>query len=171
MKKVRALISVSLFAAVFAIGVRSFAAEKDEWLKFFAGEWESEAKISTEEGKWNDPFSVSRECRLLANGHVIVDQRTSETTGETVVVTGWDASKKALVETGYTSAGVTWTATFDSINEDSLSGRVVTTDAEGKNSEGKIRIEKDGPNAFAGEWKITDKAGNMMAGKLTAKRK
>jgi hypothetical protein len=141
-----------------------------EWLKFFAGKWRDENRIWTESGGWTK-VSETRETELLVNGNALLDKRTTSNGESTVVVLGWDPSKKVLVETAYTSWGLTWTGTYDSISDDSISGKTLVGLPDGSSAKGRFTLRcKDG-SSFTVEWEFKTSKGEVVKGDQTVSRK
>jgi hypothetical protein len=66
-----------LMSSAVSASCEPAAADHKEWLKYFEGKWTSEHKTWTEDTGWSAPVKGSRECRLLADGMVVVDERAN----------------------------------------------------------------------------------------------
>jgi len=170
MRFLRVIVSPGLFVLfAFALAMPANADHK-EWLKYFSGKWTDENRFWTESGGWTK-VSETRETELLVDGNAIVDKRKTSDGQTTVVVLGWDPSKKVLVETAYTSGGLTWTATYDSISDNSMSGEALVGSPDGGSAKGRFIIRRKDANSFTVEWEVKTSKGEVVKGDGIVSRK
>jgi hypothetical protein len=140
-----------------------------DWLKFFDGKWTTEGEFWNEDDGWTK-LTTTRDAELLVNGNAVLEKRSADNGDTFVVVLGWNAAKKAIVETGHGSTGLAWTCIYDTITKDSLEGTVTASFPDGESGEGRIELDRKGANAFMANWQIKTSEGDVLKGKVSITR-
>jgi hypothetical protein len=165
----RRLFAATLVFIVFSTVSSRANADHKDWLKFFEGKWTTEGEFWNEEDGWTK-LNTNRDTELLVSGNAVVEKRTTDDGDTMVVVLGWNPAKKAIVETGYTSTGIAWTATYDTITEDSLEGVLAASFPDGGSGKGRIELDRKSDKAFMANWQLKTSDGKVLKGKLSITR-
>jgi hypothetical protein len=132
------------------------------WLRFFEGTWKREREITVGNGE-KVVETASVRCAPAAGGRATVSKGKWDESGAEWVMIAGCTGDKGICQHGVDSTNLTWSAEFNQVGEDTLSGKMSGM-IEGQKFTGTSKIVKTGKNSFTVTWTATLATGEVLKG-------
>ena len=128
---------------------KSIPKEVQEELGYYVGNWTIEGKNGSETAKGKITMTWSAEKHAIFGDCSI---SAGKERFHSVFASGWDSTTGGITEQGLSADGEVYTIRYKLKTPDVLIGEA-TGSVAGKATQGKVRVEKKGPNQYV--WSLT----------------